>query len=95
MDHVEGLVPPDVLPYTFGGNWFADAPAERRRELQDATVSVLASLHSIPNAASTFGFLADQDLPGTPHCAGTSPNLRTGMSSPSPTWADRSWWNGL
>lgn len=64
MDHVEGLVPPDVLPYTFGGNWFADAPAERRRELQDATVSVLASLHSIPNAASTFDFLADQDLPG-------------------------------
>ena len=59
MDYVDGEVPPDVMPYTFGGNWFADAPAERQRELQDATVSVLASLHSIPDAESTFGFLAD------------------------------------
>ena len=57
MDYVDGVVPPDVMPYTFGGNWFADAPAERQRELQDATVGVLAKLHSIPNAASTFGFL--------------------------------------
>ena len=38
MDYVDGVVPPDVMPYTFGGNWFADAPAERQRELQDATV---------------------------------------------------------
>jgi aminoglycoside phosphotransferase (APT) family kinase protein len=59
MDHVEGQVPPDVMPYTFGGNWFADAPAERQRELQDATVAVLASLHSIPNAERAFAFLAE------------------------------------
>jgi aminoglycoside phosphotransferase (APT) family kinase protein len=58
MDHVSGIVPPDVMPYTFGGNWFADAPAERRRELQDATVEVLAKLHSIPDAEATFAFLA-------------------------------------
>ncbi|HET9893108.1 MAG TPA: phosphotransferase family protein [Mycobacterium sp.] len=59
MDYVEGEVPPDVMPYTFGGNWFADAPAERQRELQDATVGVLATLHSIPNAQSMFGFLTE------------------------------------
>lgn len=59
MDYVEGVVPPDVMPYTFGGNWFADAPAERQRELQDATVEVLAQLHSIPNPEKTFGFLSD------------------------------------
>ena len=64
MDHVAGIVPPDVMPYTFGGNWFADAPAERRRELQDATVEVLAKLHSIPNADKTFGFLSEIDPPG-------------------------------
>lgn len=64
MDHVEGVVPPDVMPYTFGGNWFADAPAERRRELQDATVAVLAELHSIPDAAGTFAFLTEADPPG-------------------------------
>ncbi|MGC2652633.1 MAG: phosphotransferase family protein [Mycobacterium sp.] len=59
MDHVEGVVPPDVMPYTFGNNWFADAPTERRRELQDSTVEVLAKLHSIPNANNTFAFLND------------------------------------
>ena len=63
MDYVEGVVPPDVMPYTFGNNWFADAPAERQRELQDATVGVLATLHSIPNAEKTFGFLTE-DLTG-------------------------------
>lgn len=57
MDRVDGVVPPDVMPYTFGGNWFADAPAERRRGLQDATVEVLAQLHSIPDAEQTFAFL--------------------------------------
>ena len=60
MDYVEGEVPPDVMPYTFGGNWFADAPPERQRELQDATVGVLASLHSIPDADKTFDFLLDK-----------------------------------
>lgn len=57
MDHVEGVVPPDLMPYTFGNNWFADAPAERQRELQDATIEVLAKLHSIPDADNVFGFL--------------------------------------
>jgi aminoglycoside phosphotransferase (APT) family kinase protein len=57
MDRVDGVVPPDVMPYTFGDNWFADAPAARRRELQDASVEVLAKLHGIPDPHSTFGFL--------------------------------------
>ena len=52
------------MPYTFGGNWFADAPAEQQRELQDATVEVLAKLHSIPDAEQTFGFLSEVDPPG-------------------------------
>jgi aminoglycoside phosphotransferase (APT) family kinase protein len=64
MDLVEGIVPPDVMPYTFGGNWFADAPATKQRELQDATIEVLAKLHAIPNAAETFGFLAASDPTG-------------------------------
>lgn len=64
MDHVAGIVPPDVMPYTFGDNWFADAPIERQRELQDSTVEVLAKLHSIPDADKTFGFLTELDPPG-------------------------------
>jgi aminoglycoside phosphotransferase (APT) family kinase protein len=63
MDYIDGEVPPDVMPYTFGGNWFADAPLERQRKLQDSSVNVLATLHSIPNAEKTFGFLTD-GLPG-------------------------------
>ncbi|NKZ11159.1 phosphotransferase family protein [Mycolicibacterium septicum DSM 44393] len=64
MDRVDGEVPPDVMPYTFGGNWFADAPLERQRELQDSTVEVLAKLHAIPDAAERFGFLSEIDPPG-------------------------------
>jgi aminoglycoside phosphotransferase (APT) family kinase protein len=60
MDYVDGLVPPDVMPYTFGGNWFYDALADRQRELQDSTVEVIAKLHSIPDPQVTFGFLADR-----------------------------------
>lgn len=57
MDCVDGVVPPDVMPYTFGGNWFADASAEQQRQLQDATVEVLAKLHSIPRPRDEFAFL--------------------------------------
>jgi aminoglycoside phosphotransferase (APT) family kinase protein len=63
MDYVSGVVPPDVMPYTFGDNWFADSPAESRRELQDNTVDVLAKLHAIPDVEETFGFLAVGDEP--------------------------------
>lgn len=59
MDYVDGRVPPDVMPYTFGGNWFADSPAEQRRELQDATVGVIAELHSLAEPETVFGFLND------------------------------------
>ncbi|MBU8816370.1 phosphotransferase family protein [Mycolicibacterium goodii] len=64
MDRVDGIVPPDVMPYTFGGNWFSDAPADQRRQLQDSTVRVLATLHSIPDALDRFGFLLEVDPPG-------------------------------
>jgi len=64
MDRVEGIVPPDVMPYTFGDNWFFDAGADERRRLQDATVAAIAGLHQIPDAASTFGFLDDHDVEG-------------------------------
>lgn len=64
MDRVDGVVPPDVMPYTFGGNWFADASPEDQRRLQDATVEVLTKLHSIPDAAQRFSFLTETDPPG-------------------------------
>jgi aminoglycoside phosphotransferase (APT) family kinase protein len=66
MDYVDGVVPPDVMPYTFGGNWFADATVEQQRQLQDATVGVLAKLHSIPDAQTTFDFLSEGQTGETP-----------------------------
>jgi aminoglycoside phosphotransferase (APT) family kinase protein len=63
MDRIDGLVPQDVLPYNFGDNWLHDAPHEHQRRLQDATVDVIARLHAIPDAATTFGFL-DPPHPG-------------------------------
>ena len=63
MDRIEGVVPQDVLPYNFGDNWLHDAPPEHQRRLQDATVDVIARLHSIPDAHTTFSFL-DPPHPG-------------------------------
>jgi len=42
MELVDGVVPPDVMPYTFGNNWFADGSTEQQRLLQDSTVELLA-----------------------------------------------------
>jgi aminoglycoside phosphotransferase (APT) family kinase protein len=57
MDHVEGVAPSDVLPYDFGDNWLFDASPEEQHRLQEASVSVIAALHAIPDAPSRFGFL--------------------------------------
>ena len=48
MSRVEGIVPPDVMPYDFGDSWLFDASEEQQRTLQDATVDVLARLHRMP-----------------------------------------------
>jgi aminoglycoside phosphotransferase (APT) family kinase protein len=63
MSRVEGQVPPDVMPYTFGDNWLFDAPPSRSRELQDASVALLAELHAIERPEEVFGYLAF-DEPG-------------------------------
>ena len=63
MDRIDGLVPRDVLPYNFGDNWLYDATPEEQRRLQDSSVKVLADLHAIPDAESTFDFL-DPKQPG-------------------------------
>ncbi|MDP2772534.1 MAG: phosphotransferase family protein [Nocardioides sp.] len=64
MDRIEGVVPQDVLPYNFGDNWLHDAPVEHQRRLQERTVEVVAKLHAIPDAQTTFGFL-DPQHPGS------------------------------
>jgi aminoglycoside phosphotransferase (APT) family kinase protein len=66
MGRIDGEVPPDVMPYTFGGNWVADATGEQRRALQDRVVDVLAQLHGIDRPTERFAFL-EHDVPGDTH----------------------------
>jgi aminoglycoside phosphotransferase (APT) family kinase protein len=66
MERVDGEVPPDVMPYAFGGNWLYDAAAADQRRLQDATVDVLAQLHAIDRATETFKFLLFDEPGATP-----------------------------
>jgi aminoglycoside phosphotransferase (APT) family kinase protein len=66
MERVDCIVPPDVMPYTFGNNWLFDANPEQQRTLQDSSVEVLADLHGIENAEERFSFLAHDDPGDTP-----------------------------
>jgi aminoglycoside phosphotransferase (APT) family kinase protein len=103
MERIDGIVPPDVMPYTFGDNWFFDAAPEDRRRLQDETVAVIAGLHQIPDAERTFGFLDNRDNAGpTPlrrHFEGTrawyewaAKDLqRSPLIERALTWLDGSW----
>ncbi|UNO43454.1 phosphotransferase family protein [Streptomyces sp. MST-110588] len=68
MERIDGRVPPDVMPYTYEGNWLYDATDAEREHLEAATVSVLARLHDqVP--VEQAGFLAP---------VGTGPGPGTG-----------------
>ncbi len=58
MERIEGIVPPDVMPYTFGDNWFFDADPADRLRLQRHAVAVVAALHQL-SADGPAGFLAE------------------------------------
>ncbi len=47
MGRIDGVVPPDVLLYTFGDNWAFDAAPEERARLQDSAVRALAGVHTV------------------------------------------------
>ncbi|MDG3009061.1 phosphotransferase family protein [Rhodococcus sp. D2-41] len=57
MARVDGEVPPDVMPYNFG-SWLTEASDDQRARLQEASVGVLAELHSITEPADKFPYLA-------------------------------------
>ncbi|MFG3286619.1 phosphotransferase family protein [Streptomyces sp. NPDC048111] len=67
MDRAEGRVPPDVMPYTYEGNWLHAATDGERARLQEATVSVLARLHGqFPPREAEF-LLPDASSDAHPH----------------------------
>ena len=60
MERVDGLVPPDVMPYPFG-SWLSEADPADQRRLQDAAVRTLAAIHGAAVDDDDIGFLR---LPG-------------------------------
>ena len=55
MERIEGIVPPDVMPYTFGDNWFFDASLEQQALLEHRAIEVLAALHELtPGGPASF-----------------------------------------
>jgi len=64
MDRVDGRVPPDVLPYTFGDNWVFDGSASARRTIQDSAVRAMAGIHSIRPTDHDLSVL-ELDQPGS------------------------------
>jgi aminoglycoside phosphotransferase (APT) family kinase protein len=102
MSRVDGIVPPDVMPYTFGGNWLFDAsPAEQQR-LQSTTIEAIAALHDIDDATNRFSFLEKRQPGDTAlrrHVANTRAWYemvkRDGVASPlveqAFDWLDANW----
>jgi len=66
MERVEGQVPPDILPYTFGQSWLSQASPARLARLQEASVALLARLYRIDRPEERFGFLHSMRPGATP-----------------------------
>jgi aminoglycoside phosphotransferase (APT) family kinase protein len=57
MERIDGVVPPDVMPYNFGDSWLYDADPSDLRRLQGSTAEMLAELHSVDIDANDVTFL--------------------------------------
>ncbi|MGI5328778.1 phosphotransferase family protein [Actinomadura nitritigenes] len=66
MRRVDGQVPPDLMPYTFGDSWLMAGDTEQRRRASDSTVRALAGLHRIADPRSVFAFLDRGDRSASP-----------------------------
>ncbi|WP_328684593.1 phosphotransferase family protein [Streptomyces sp. NBC_00343] len=55
MERAEGRVPPDVMPYTYEGNWLHAATDAERERLEVASVALIARLHDqVPLSEAEF-----------------------------------------
>jgi aminoglycoside phosphotransferase (APT) family kinase protein len=62
MERVDGIVPPDIMPYPFG-SWLSEAAPADQDRLQNLSVRVLAELHDMDVTAEDLAFL-ELDRPG-------------------------------
>jgi aminoglycoside phosphotransferase (APT) family kinase protein len=102
MSRVDGQVPPDVMPYTFGGNWLFDAGPDAQRMVQTTTVEAIAALHDVGDPVERFGYL-DREAPGETflrrHVANTRAWYQLAVESGTPApvieqafdWLDANW----
>jgi aminoglycoside phosphotransferase (APT) family kinase protein len=56
MEEVEGIGPPDIPPFTTVG-WLLESPAEEQAELYDASIEMLARIHSLDIGTIDLSFL--------------------------------------
>ncbi|WP_405560058.1 phosphotransferase family protein [Streptomyces sp. NBC_01180] len=64
MEQAHGRVPPDVMPYTYEGNWLYSATDAERAVLEEATLRVLAGLHrQFPAVEADFLLPAGEGSP--------------------------------
>ncbi|MGW8375930.1 phosphotransferase family protein [Streptomyces sp. ODS28] len=55
MERVHGRVPPDIMPYTYEGNWLHSASEAERARLEEASVGLLVRLHTqVPAREAEF-----------------------------------------
>jgi len=62
MERVDGVVPPDIMPYPFG-SWLSEAAPADQERLQRSSVRVLAELHDMDVTTEDIAFL-ELDRPG-------------------------------
>jgi aminoglycoside phosphotransferase (APT) family kinase protein len=64
MERVDGVVPPDLMPYVFG-SWLSEAAQTDQDRLQRTSIQTLAQLHELDDSGPA-AFLA-LDAPGDTH----------------------------
>jgi aminoglycoside phosphotransferase (APT) family kinase protein len=65
MARVDGIVPPDVMPYPFGANWLYDAAPQDQAALQHRSVGLLGRIHAIDLSSPGAAFLRQPGAAGS------------------------------
>ena len=64
MRRIDGIVPPDVMPYPMG-SWVTEATDEERMRLEQGAVEVLAGIHGATEDVADLDFLQFSDAGDT------------------------------
>jgi len=66
MERVDGLIPPDVMPYTFG-SWVTEASDDERALLERGAVQTIAAIHETPVSGDLLEAPGDGETPLRAH----------------------------